>query len=108
MNPGSSSRSWPGRLVESSIGAFLSNASKGKSIEIYYWRFKDKEVDFVLEKGDRLVAIEVKSGPKMEKLPGIELFSSTFKNKKIKNLLVGKNGFPIEDFLQIGIEEIFN
>jgi hypothetical protein len=69
---------------------------------------KDKEFDFVLARGDRLVAIEVKSGPKMGKLPGIELFSSTFKNKKIRNLLVGKNGFPIEGFLQINIEELFN
>ena len=103
-----SSPEWWGRLVESSIGAFLLNSSKGKSIEVYYWRFKDKEVDFVLARGDRLVAIEVKSGPKIEKLPGLELFSSTFRNKKIRNLLVGKNGIPIEDFLQIDIEELFN
>ena len=95
-----------GRWVESSIGAYLINALKGTRIKVFYWREKDKEVDFVLEKGGRKVAIEVKSGSRKERLPGIDWFSSTF--PRVKPLLVGKNGFPPEDFLQINPNDLFD
>jgi len=95
-----------GRLVESSIGAYLLNALKGTRIKVFYWRERDKEVDFVLEKGGRKVAIEVKSGSRRERLPGIDWFSSTF--PRVVPLLVGKNGFPPEDFLQINPNDLFN
>ncbi len=95
-----------GRWVESSIGAYLINALKGTRIKVFYWREKDKEVDFVLEKGGNKVAIEVKSGSRKERLPGIDWFSSTF--PRVKPLLVGKNGFPLEDFLQINPNDLFD
>jgi predicted AAA+ superfamily ATPase len=95
-----------GRLVESSIGAYLLNVIKGTRIKIFYWRERDKEVDFVLEKGGRKVAIEVKSSSRMERLPGLDMFSSTF--PPVKPLLVGKNGFPPEDFLQINPNDLFD
>jgi predicted AAA+ superfamily ATPase len=97
---------WWGRLVESSVGAYLLNVLKGTRIKVFYWRERDKEVDFVLEKGGRKVAIEVKSGSRREKLPGIDLFSSMFPG--VKPLLVGKSGFPPEDFLQINPNDLFD
>jgi len=95
-----------GRLVESSIGAYLLNVLKGTRIKVFYWRERDKEVDFVLEKGERKVAIEVKSGSRREKLPGIDMFSSTF--PRVKPLLVGKNGIPPGEFLQINPNDLFD
>lgn len=95
-----------GRLVESSVGAYLLNVLKGTRIKVFYWRERDKEVDFVLEKGGRKVAVEVKSGTRRERLPGIDLFSSLF--PRVKSLLVGKNGFPPEDFLQIDPNDLFD
>jgi predicted AAA+ superfamily ATPase len=94
-----------GRLVESAVGAYLVNVSVEKDIDIYYWRFKDREVDFLLERGDRLVAIEVKSGHKMKQMPGLELCARKFKN--VKMLLVGQTGLPIEEFLQVDPNDLF-
>ena len=76
-----------------------------KHINVYYWRFKDREVDFLLERGDRLAAIEVKSGHKMKQMPGLELCARKFKN--VKMLLVGQTGLPIEEFLQVDPNDLF-
>ncbi|MCG2789187.1 MAG: AAA family ATPase [Actinomycetia bacterium] len=95
-----------GWLVESAIGAYLVNACKAIGINVYYWRQGDKEIDFLLEKGDQLVAIEVKSGHRMKGMPGLRLFTDLFKN--VKPLLVGGTGLPIEDFLQTDPNDLFN
>lgn len=95
-----------GRLVESAIGAYIMNATDGTVIDVYYWRQKDKEVDFVLEKGGQLIAIEVKATRKKEKLPGLELFSTTFPGTK--PLLVGTGGLPLEEFLEIEPIDLFD
>ena len=94
-----------GRLVESAVGAYLVNVAVEKHINVYYWRFKDREVDFLLERGDRLAAIEVKSGHKMKQMPGLELCARKFKN--VKMLLVGQTGLPIEEFLQVDPNDLF-
>ncbi len=86
-----------GRLVESSIGASLMNGIKGENIELFYWSSRNREVDFVLSKGETLIAIEVKSGRRNVAIPGIETFSKEFPVKK--KLLVGAQGIPIADFL---------
>ena len=59
-----------GRLLESAVGAHLINDGSGSSIEVFYWRERNREVDFVLRKGQRVTAIEVKSGRKKSALPG--------------------------------------
>ena len=86
-----------GRLVESSVGAFLANDTKGKDIRLYYWASRNREVDFVLARGEALVAIEVKSGRKKTNLPGIDAFSHKFPVKG--KLLVGSQGITLEEFL---------
>src|SRR5690554_1485443 len=50
-----------GCLVESAVGAHLANAAAAGDLELYYWRERNHEVDFVIRSGKRLVAIEVKS-----------------------------------------------
>lgn len=90
-------RDFWGRLVESSIGASLLNGIKGEGIELFYWSSRNREVDFILSRGETLAVIEVKSGRRKVSLPGIEAFSKEFPvNKK---LLVGAQGIPIADFL---------
>lgn len=95
-------RDYWGRLVESTIGAHLLNSSKGKNIEVYYWRERGKEVDFVLKQNSTVVAIEVKSGHKTTALPGMQAFKDAFNPKR--SLLVGEQGISIADFLQKPIE----
>jgi uncharacterized protein len=95
-----------GRIVESAIGAYLLNAVKGTGGEVFYWRDRNKEVDFVLQKGRKLVAMEVKSGLARTSLPGIEEFRRSFKPDKV--LLVGSQGIPIEEFLSMEMDTIFS
>ena len=65
-------REFWGRLVESAVGAYLINSATGKGLEVFYWRERSKEVDFVLHRNKVLVAIEVKSGANKGNLPGME------------------------------------
>jgi uncharacterized protein len=96
-------RQYWGRLTESAVGAHLVNDSKGKGINVYYWLNRNKEVDFVLESGKTVVAIEVKSNKKKYTLQGMEDFCKTFNVKR--QLLVGGQGIAIEEFLLNPIEK---
>ncbi len=93
-----------GRLVESAVGASLYTGLSGAEAELYYWSGRNREVDFVLSRGDVLVAIEVKSGRRKTNLPGIEAFSKEFKVKR--KLLVGPTGIPVDQFLLTPLETL--
>ena len=56
-----SDRTFWGRIVESAVGAHLFNTSE-TDMRLHYWREGSHEVDFVLKRGSRVVAVEVKSG----------------------------------------------
>ena len=90
-----------GRLVESVIGAHLLNGVQGTKIKLFYWREGDKEVDFVLQYGDQITAIEVKSGLEGFNRSGIDLFVQRFNPKHV--LLVGDQGISVEDFLKTDV-----
>lgn len=51
-----------GHIVETAVGARLLARSGAEGFEVYWWREGNKEVDFVIQKGAELTAIEVKSG----------------------------------------------
>ena len=97
------SKNW-GRLVESSVGAHLINNSLPERYNVYYWREGDKEVDFVLEKNGKTVALEVKSGRRGYN-SGMKVFSDKFRPSKV--LLVGTDGIPYEEFLRVNPADIF-
>jgi hypothetical protein len=90
-------RDYWGRLVESSVGAHLVNSTRGKNIEVFYWLERNQEVDFVLRAANHVVSIEVKSGRRRERLLGMEAFSKAF--RVTRQLLVGNQGIPVEEFL---------
>lgn len=92
-------RNYWGRLIESAVGAHLFNSSVNTSLGVTYWRERNQEVDFVLQQGNAIVAIEVKSGGRRETLPGMEAFARQFKPKL--KLLVGGQGIPLENFLSL-------
>ena len=75
----------------------MANAAAGGEIELYYWRDRGKEVDFVVRAGNSLTAIEVKSARAREVQPGIAAFAEIFKPGRM--LLVGAGGIALEDFL---------
>lgn len=86
-----------GRIVESAAGAHLANAAAAGECELFYWRDRNREVDFVVRAGRILTAIEVKSGRSRDTLPGMEAFSAAFKPRR--KLLVGGDGIALEEFL---------
>lgn len=86
-----------GRLVESAVGAHLANAAAAGECELFYWRERNREVDFVVRAGRRVTAIEVKSGRATDTLPGMEAFAAAFKPQR--KLLVGGDGIPVDEFL---------
>jgi len=86
-----------GRLVESAVGAHLANAAAGGECELYYWRERNQEVDFVVKAGRRLAAIEVKSGRAPLAHRGTAAFAAAFKPQR--SLLVGGDGIELGEFL---------
>jgi len=93
-----------GRLVESAVGTHLINHSISERYNLYYWREGNYEVDFVLEKGDKVIGLEVKSGKRGEN-EGMGVFAERFNPEKM--LLVGTGGIPYEEFLKINPKELF-
>jgi hypothetical protein len=86
-----------GRLVESAVGAHLLNDTLGSSTEVTYWRERNQEVDFVLQRGNTVIGIEVKSGRSRNAFSGTEAFRNLF--NPLRTLLVGSDGIPLEEFL---------
>ncbi len=95
-------REFWGRLTESAVGAYLANAAASGRMEVFYWRDRNKEVDFILRAGRRIIAIEVKSGRTREAQPGLAAFADAFKPQR--TLLVGGDGIPVQDFLLQPVE----
>ena len=101
-----SDRSYWGCLVESAVGAHLYNLGF-PDYQLCYWRDGSNEVDFVLKKGSRLLAIEVKTGARGGGQRGLEAFSKEFNPHR--EILVGDKGMPLVDFLcTTDLEELFD
>ena len=96
-------KSW-GRIVESCIGAYLVSQAFVHRFEVFYWRERDDEVDFILRKKGSVIAIEVKSNAE-KKTAGLEKFKQLFQPKKA--FIVGDGGISIEDFLSMDIRKLF-
>ena len=93
-----------GRMVESAIGAHLINHSLTNGFTVNYWRERNKEVDFVIEKRGKVVGLEIKSSDSGS-TEGMSAFKNQFEPYKI--LLIGKSGLPWQDFLKMNPNELF-
>ena len=92
-----------GRLVESAVGAHLANGAAAGLFDLYYWRDRNREVDFVVRQGKSVTAIEVKSGRRRDSLPGMQAFTEMFRPER--SLLVGSDGIAVEEFLSRPAEQ---
>ena len=92
-----------GRLVESAVGAYLLARGKEEGFEVYWWRERSNEVDFVIKKGSRLTAIEVKSG-RVKNTGGSLVFKQLYPDAL--SLIIGSANLSLEDFL-LGKKPIF-
>ncbi len=91
-----------GRLVESAVGAHLVNAAAGGACEVFYWRDRHNEVDFVVRSGRTITAIEVKSGRTGRNPAGMAAFAEAF--QPTRRLLVGGDGIALDEFLSKSVE----
>jgi len=94
-----------GRIVESAIGAHLINYSHTEGFTVHYWRERNDEVDFVIEKKGKVIGLEVKSGA-THSATGIKAFKDYANPDKV--LLIGNSGIPWQDFLKINPSELFS
>jgi predicted AAA+ superfamily ATPase len=92
-----------GRLVESAVGAYLLARGKEEGFEVYYWRNRGNEVDFVIKKGRQLTAIEVMSG-RVKRIGGSLVFKQLY--PETLSLIIGSANYGLEDFL-LGNKPIF-
>ena len=88
-----------GRIVESCVGAYLWNLCFQEGGELYYWNEQSKEIDFVLSKNNKVIAIEVKNGNKTGYLKSLEAFRK--KHTPDETLVIGREGIPLADFLKM-------
>ena len=95
-----------GRLVESAVGAHLVNSSFLLGSEVYYWRERNWEVDYVVKMGDKLVGIEVKTSRLASPSPGMAAFQRRF--NPLRMLLVGGTGVPLEEFMELAPSRLFH
>ena len=90
-----------GRLVETAIGAHIANA---EGVDLFYWRDRGREVDYVARAGPALVAIEVASGVRKDMRSGMGAFLDEY--ERARPVLVGAQGTRLEDFLLRGPRSI--
>ncbi|MDD6003186.1 MAG: DUF4143 domain-containing protein [Bacteroidales bacterium] len=71
---------------------------------MFYWRERNDEVDFIIQKQGESIAIEVKSGRRGMN-SGLKEFSAKFHPKKA--FVVGTDGIPFDVFFKADIERLF-
>ena len=96
-------KAW-GHVFESGIGAYIVSQAFVHRFEVFYWRERNDEVDFVLRKKGAVVAIEVKSNAE-KNTAGLETFKRIFKPKNA--LIIGDGGIRAEEFLSMNINKLF-
>lgn len=96
-------KAW-GHIFESGIGAYLVSQSFIHRFEVFYWRERNDEVDFVLRKKGSVIAIEVKSNAE-KRTEGLDKFRQLFKPQS--SFIVGDGGIDVEDFLSMDMKKLF-
>jgi hypothetical protein len=87
-----------GRLVENAVGAYLlDRVVRPGHAELFYWRDRDKEVDYVVKTPKGLWGLEVKSG-RSGKSEGLGAFLRSYPKARV--LVVGTGGMDLETFFK--------
>ena len=96
-------KSW-GRIFESGVGAYLVSQAFVHRFDVFYWRERNDEVDFILRKKNSLVAIEVK-GNAEKRTEGLDKFREHF--KPTSSFIVGDGGIKAEEFMSVDLMKLF-
>jgi predicted AAA+ superfamily ATPase len=93
-----------GRWIESAVGAYLLGGAEEGGYNVYYWRERSDEVDFIIVRQGEVIALEVKSGRRGMN-SGLPKFCELFQPKHA--LVIGTDGIPFDDFFRMKIEDLF-
>ena len=93
-----------GRMVESAIGKYLLNQSIARNFNLFYWREGNDEVDSVLQKENKVVALKLKGGVS-QRNKGMESFKRKYAEAKV--YLMGQNALGWKDFLKMEVSDLF-
>jgi hypothetical protein len=95
-------RIW-GRWVESAVGAYLLGGAEEGGYRVYYWRSRNDEVDFIVQRQRETIALEVKSARRGMN-SGLPTFCKQFHPKRA--LVIGTDGIPFKDFFRLNVEDL--
>ena len=96
-------KAW-GHLFESAIGAHLISNSITGNYNVFYWRDNNLEVDYIVQKGHKIVAIEVKSNLDATN-KGLAQFRARYQPHHA--MVVGKGGMDATLFLTTNPVKLF-
>lgn len=88
--------------MESAIGAHLISLAEEQDYQVFYWRERDNEVDFIVATDEGCVAFEVKSG-RRKMNSGMKELEKAF--KPVHSYIIGTGGIGLEDFLLSDVEQ---
>jgi len=94
-----------GHFFESAIGAHILNCAMTGNYEVFYWREDNLEVDYILKKNNKFVAIEVKSNADATN-KGLSAIRERYNPHA--SLVVGKGGMEPEIFLGANPVKLFD
>ena len=98
-----------GRFVESCVGTHLVNSTASGTYKVFYWRDGNDEVDFVITDGEKLCAIEVKSGNHLTN-KGMQVFKELYPKCKLYTISADARPhsmlIPLQEFLCMKPEEL--
>lgn len=95
------SKRW-GRLIEIAVGAHIVNQADKQGIEVYYWRERNREVDFVIARKNKVAALEVKSSVFAGPHSGLQLFRKWWPGAK--SWIIGPGGIDLTDFFSSNLD----
>lgn len=93
-----------GRLVENVIGAQLYFIANNLGGELFYWRERNNEVDYVLKLGNRITVIEVKSGDRQKYPSALGLFKKRYKDSRLL-IISSSTNREVDSVQNINLEE---
>lgn len=93
-----------GRWVVSAVGAHLLGSAEEEDYQVYYWRERNNEVDYIVVADEACIALEVKSGRRTTN-KGISLFETKF--HPTHSYIIGTGGISLEDFLSNNTSQLF-
>lgn len=93
-----------GRVIESAVGAYLAGEAMKGVFSLWYWRDRNDEVDFIIERDGEVVGIEVKSAYRRDKR-GMAAFQKRY--DPVMTLVIDNNTLPWHEFIRISPADLF-